>query len=47
MGDYHFPIGTLTDRRARAEFLSWRDEMALKSRRQADYVFATFASILA
>jgi integrase len=42
-----FPIRALTDRRARAEFLSWRDEMALKSRRQADYVFATLASILA
>ncbi|WP_417840168.1 tyrosine-type recombinase/integrase [Tritonibacter scottomollicae] len=42
-----FPVGALTDRRARAKFLSWRNEMALESRRQADYVFATFASILA
>lgn len=42
-----FPIAALPDRRARAEFLTWRDKMAQKSRRQADYVFATFASILA
>ncbi|WP_372570412.1 tyrosine-type recombinase/integrase [Ruegeria jejuensis] len=42
-----FPLDALIDRRARAEFLSWRDKMAVKSRRQADYVFATFASILA
>lgn len=42
-----FPTDALSDRRARAEFLSWRDEMASKSRRQADYVFATLASILA
>lgn len=42
-----FPIAALPDRRARAEFLSWRDKMAQSSRRQADYVFATFASILA
>lgn len=42
-----FPIAALTDRRTRAEFLAWRDRMADKSRRQADYVFATFASILA
>ncbi|WP_254445046.1 hypothetical protein [Ruegeria arenilitoris] len=41
-----FPIRALTDCRARAEFLSWRDEMARKSRRQAGCVFATFASIL-
>ncbi len=42
-----FPIAALGDRRARAAFLAWRDKMALKSRRQADYVFATLASILA
>lgn len=42
-----FPLDALPDRRTRAEFLAWRDRMAMKSRRQADYVFATFASILA
>lgn len=42
-----FPIAALTDRRARAAFLEWRDKLAIKSRRQADYVFATFASVLA
>lgn len=42
-----FPIAALPDRRTRAEFLAWRDKMAVQSRRQADYVFATFASIMA
>ncbi|MEM1131136.1 MAG: site-specific integrase [Pseudomonadota bacterium] len=42
-----FPIAALPDRRTRAEFLSWRDRMAGKSRRQADYAFATFAAIMA
>lgn len=42
-----FPIVALPDRRTRAEFLEWRDKLAVKSRRQADYVFATFAAIMA
>lgn len=42
-----FPLSALADRRTRAEFLAWRDTMALTSRRQADYVFATFAAIMA
>lgn len=42
-----FPIAALTDRRTRGEFLAWRDRMAANSRRQADYVFATFAAVLA
>ena len=42
-----FPIPALSDRRTRSEFLAWRDKLALRSRRQADYTFATFASILA
>lgn len=42
-----FPLDALSDRRTRAEFLAWRDRMATKSRRQADYTFATFASIMA
>jgi integrase len=42
-----FPLAALSDRRTRAEFLAWRDALAIKSRRQADYTFATFAAILA
>lgn len=42
-----FPLAALTDRRTRGEFLAWRDNLAVKSRRQADYTFATFAAILA
>jgi integrase len=42
-----FPIEALSDRRSRDEFLTWRDRMAIKSRRQADYVYSTFAAILA
>lgn len=42
-----FPIVALPDRRTRAEFLTWRDKLAQRSRRQADYTFATFAAIMA
>ena len=42
-----FPLAALPDRRTRAEFLAWRDKLAVKSRRQADYTFATFAAIMA
>ena len=42
-----FPVSALPDKRTRAEFLAWRDRMAMTSRRQADYVFSTFAAILA
>jgi len=42
-----FPLAALPDRRTRAEFLAWRDKLAIKSRRQADYTFATFAAIMA
>ena len=42
-----FPLSALPDRRTRAEFLEWRDKLALKSRRQADYVCSTFAAIMA
>lgn len=41
------PIEALTDRRCRGEFFAWRDRLAAKSRRQADYVYATLASIFA
>lgn len=42
-----FPIAGLPDRRTRSEFLAWSDKLAIKSRRQADYTFSTFAAIMA
>lgn len=42
-----FPIAALSDRRARGEFLRWRDTLAEASRRQADYTLAVFALVLA
>lgn len=41
-----FPIKALSDRRSRAEFLEWRDKMALRSKRQADYAYTVLALIL-
>ena len=41
-----FPLAALGDRRARAEFMTWRDELAKTSRRGADYAFAIFARAL-
>ncbi|WP_298095965.1 tyrosine-type recombinase/integrase [Brevundimonas sp.] len=41
-----FPIAAISDRRSRGEFLAWRDRVALKSRRGADYQFAVFARSL-
>jgi integrase len=41
-----FPIAALEDRRTRGEFMAWRDRLALKSRRQADYSFAVLARVL-
>ncbi len=41
------PIKALTDRRARGVFMDWRDELALKSPRQADYAWTVLAAILA
>lgn len=41
-----FPISGLEDRRSRAIFEAWRDELAKKSRRQADYAWTVFARIL-
>lgn len=40
------PIKLLSDRRARGEFLAWRDRMAAASRRTADYRFAVFARMI-
>jgi integrase len=41
-----FPISGLADRRARGIFLEWRDELAKKSVRQADYAWTVLARIL-
>ena len=41
-----FPIAGLEDRRTRGEFLAWRERLAVKSRRQADYAFAVLARSL-
>jgi integrase len=42
-----FPVAALSDKRTRGVFLEWRDELAKKSRRQADYCWAVLALILA
>jgi integrase len=42
-----FPVEALADRRARGEFLRWRDKLAASSRRQADYTLSVLALILA
>ena len=42
----NFPISALEDRRTRGEFMAWRDRLAAKSRRQADYAFAVLARII-
>ncbi len=41
-----FPIAALADRRTRGDMLAWRDRLAIKSRRQADYTFAVLARIM-
>lgn len=41
------PIKALSDPRARGEFLDWRDKLALKSPREADYHMAILALMLA
>jgi integrase len=41
-----FPLGALTDKRTRGEFMTWRDKLALRSRRQADYAWVVLARIL-
>jgi hypothetical protein len=42
-----FPLSALTDRRTRGIFMAWRDRLALKSRRQADYTWQVLALVLA
>lgn len=41
-----FPLSALSDPRTRGIFLSWRDELALRSRRQADYAFVVLGLVL-
>jgi integrase len=41
-----FPLSALTDPRTRAEFMAWRDKLALRSRRQADYAWTVLARVL-
>jgi hypothetical protein len=40
-----FPLSTLGDSRTRGIFKEWRDELALKSVRQADYAWTVLARI--
>ena len=40
------PLGALTDRRVRGEFMAWRDRLAVRSRRQADYAWSVLARVL-
>jgi integrase len=40
------PFKALADPRVRGIFLEWRDELALRSKRQADYAWAVLARIL-
>jgi len=40
------PLAAVEDRRARGVFKAWRDELALKSARQADYAWTVLARIL-
>jgi integrase len=41
-----FPLSALVDRRTRGIFLAWRDKLAVRSRRQADYAWVVLARIL-
>lgn len=42
-----FPLEALASPRTRGEFMTWRDRLAAKSRRQADYAYSVLALILA
>lgn len=41
-----FPLAALADRRSRGVFLDWRDKLAARSRRQADYAFQVLTRVL-
>ncbi|MGX9984554.1 tyrosine-type recombinase/integrase [Methylobacterium fujisawaense] len=40
------PIEALADRRSRGDFRAWRDQLAKRSKRQADYAWSVLARIL-
>jgi integrase len=40
------PLNALNARQARSEFMAWRDQLATRSRRQADYAWTVLARIL-
>ena len=42
-----FPLSALTDRRSRGVFMAWRDRLAVRSRRQADYAWTVLARVFA
>jgi integrase len=42
-----FPLSALADRRTRGIFMAWRDKLAVRSRRQADYAFVVLSLVLA
>jgi len=41
-----FPLRCLAAPRTRGEFMTWRDRLALRSRRQADYAWTVLARVL-
>jgi integrase len=41
------PLAALTEKGCRGEFKDWRDRLAIKSRRQADYAWVVLARVLA
>jgi integrase len=41
-----FPLSALADRRTRGVFMAWRDRLAAKSCRQADYAWTVLARVL-
>jgi hypothetical protein len=41
-----FPLSAMSDRRTRGIFMEWRDTVAQRSRRQADYAWSIFQAVL-
>jgi integrase len=41
-----FPLAALSDRASRGVFMAWRDQLASRSRRQADYAWQVLARVL-
>jgi integrase len=41
-----FPLAALSDRRSRGIFMAWRDQLAVASRRQADYAWTVLARVI-